>query len=231
MHTWRAIFGLLSCLGLCFAMPSAARGQTNLIPTDDNIVLKSVPDTVQTNGTTLPLKVASTSQTNARIAFMKFDLSGIPSIADPVTFTATLNSAAGTDFTLRLFGLNAGASGSGWTEDTITYTNRPAASSSGFLVDTTQATQVGGNVSIPNGTAGGTTASFTFSGMEDYRQPDNSATLILLVSAQSSNTPSLTFNSSEAASGQPTLTVTPEPATVSLLAIAGMAVLARRRRY
>jgi hypothetical protein len=221
-------------VGVCIVGGATAHA-TLLIPTDDNNVLRSQGDTVQPNGTSFALKVASTGQSNARIGYLKFNLSSFGSITDPVTFTATTNAAATADFTLQLYGLLSGdPTGFNWTEDTITYNNRPAFNNtSGVLIDTAIAPRLATNqtVTIPTGSAAGTAASFTFSGLENLRQSDNTATLILIVSAQSSNTPSLGINSSEAASGQPTLDVTvPEPATIGLLAIGGVATLARRRR-
>jgi hypothetical protein len=224
-------------IGVCIVGGATARA-TLLNPTDDNKVLRrtvSQGDTVQPNGTSFALKVASTGQSNARIGYLKFDLSSFASITDPVTFTVTSNATATADFTLQLYGLLSGdPTGFNWTEDTITYNNRPAYNdTSGVLVDTTLAPRLATNqtVTIPNNSLAGTSASFTFSGLENLRQSDNTATLILLVSSQSSNTPSLGINSSEAATGQPTLDVTvPEPASVGLLAVGAVASLARRRR-
>jgi hypothetical protein len=87
-------------------------------------------------------------------------------------------------------------------------------------------------VALPTGTAAGAQASFTFSGVDAFRQAGNTLTLIFLASAQSNNTPSLTFASSEAAnpSAAPVLTVVPEPTTGGALVVAALGLLARRRR-
>jgi hypothetical protein len=216
--------------GWLFVSAAIAPAQS-LTAVEDNFVLKSVPTTVQTNGTTLTLKVASASQSNARIAFLKFDVSSVPSIADPLTFTATATGAFTADATLRLFALNAGAAGFNWSEDTITYANRPAPSDAGVLVDTALATSVGSSVTIPTGTAAGAKASFSFSGIDSFRQSDGTLTLIFLVSSQSSSTPSFAFASSENSdpTAVPTLTV-PEPATCALAATGALGLLLRRRR-
>jgi hypothetical protein len=226
---------------MAFSMVVVLGGMTArgglIIPTDDNNVLKSAADTPQPNGATFTLKVASTSQSNARIGFLKFDLTDYPSITDPVTFTATISGATTADFTLQLYGLLASdpaPTGYDWTESLLTYNNRPAPNNtSGVLVDTALTPRLASDqtVTILSGSPAGTSASFTFNGLEGLRQSDDTATLILLVSSQSSNTPSLGINSSEATSGKPTLAINaPEPASIGLLVVGAAGMLARRRR-
>lgn len=222
----------VAAVAACFCVGTAGVRAQTLTSTEDNNVLKSAATTVQGNGATFTLKVASTSQTNARLGYLKFNLLAAPSITDPVTFTATSTTAATANFTFRLFALNAGAANFNWAEDTITYMSRPAPSDAGALVDTAAATQVGTDQTMATGTAAGTKVSFSFSGLNNFRQSDNTATLIFIISAQDNSGPTMAFASSEATDTTtvPTVTIVPEPATAVVLAGTPFALLLRRRR-
>lgn len=233
MNYFRAIGGILSACLVFGAFPS--RAAVILTATEDNNVLKSASTTTQTNGVTFQLKESSTAQSNARLGFIKFDLTGRTlADGDLATLTAELATTASAtdDFTLRLYALNAGTAGYNWTESAITYANRPAPSATNPLIDTTLATLVGDPVSIPRSSPSGTDASFTFSNWDSYRQADDTLTLIFIISFQTSGSPSLTFASSETTTlNPPTLTIdVPEPATAAYSLLALTLLAARRRR-
>lgn len=232
MNYLRAIGGILSTCLVIGALP--ARAAVILTATEDNNVNKGQSTTVQTNGTTFQIKEATSGQANARLGFIKFDLTGRTlADGDVATFTAELASTASAtdDFTVRLYALNAGTTGYDWAESTITYANRPAPTTATPLVDTSKATLVGEAVSIPRSSPSGTDASFTFSTWDSYRQSDNTMTLILLISFQSTSTPSLSFASSETTTlNPPTLTIdVPEP-TSAVFSLVALTLLAARRR-
>jgi hypothetical protein len=221
-------------LVLLFITSTAA--EAALIATDDNNVLKSAAGTTQPNGTTINLKESSTSQSNARLGFIKFDLSSIAvSAFNEGSFTVTSADVAGAGYTLRAYALNAGSAGFNWTESTITYTNRPALNNTtNPLVDTTKATAVGADIIVANSTALGTDMTFSFANLENYRQADDTLTFILLVTSQSATGPSFLFASSESVNQliAPRLTVTaiPEPASIGLVGLCLLGVLVRSRR-
>lgn len=225
---------LAACLAVGTVQSSAA---VILTAIEDNNVLKSASTTVQTNGVTFALKQASSDQSNARLGFLKFDLTGVtPADGDTATFSVDLgaNASANDDFTLGLYALNAGTAGYNWTESAITYGNRPAPSSTTPLVDTALATLVGSPVAIPRSSPAGTEASFTIGNWDSFRQIDNTITFILLVTNQTSSTPSLTIAASEntnPALNPPTLTIAvPEPGSATLLLAAVVLLAGRGRR-
>lgn len=235
------IGSVMICLWM--SIPVCAHGA--LIAIEDNNVLKN--QGVQGTGgeaTTFLLKRALTTESNARIGYLKFDLSSIAESAlNEGTFTITNTAVAavsGTPITgtLRAYALNAGVAGFNWSEDAITYANRPAFNdTSPPLVNTAQVTAVGADINIDslNGNAAaGSNYSFTFANLENFRQPDNTLTFIVLITTQSNSTPNFNFASSEHSNEaiRPRLTVTaiPEPTAFGLLGLGIAGVFAWRRR-
>ncbi len=214
------------------ALGPRAQAAVTLIATEDNNVLKSAGTTVQGTGNevTFNLKESSTAQSNAREGFIKFNLSTLLPADNDGLLTFTTSGAAGTSYTLRAYGLKSGAAGFNWAENTITYNTRPAPSTTGTLVDTTLATALGSDVAVANAAPSGTKVSFPISGLSNYRQTDDSMTVILVVTSQTSGTPSFLFGSSEAAdqTTAPTLVV-PEPTSVVAMLGAATTLLLRRR--
>ena len=211
-------------------------GAVTLTATEDNNVLRSAATTVQnSSGTasTFAIKETTDGQTNSRIGYLKFDLTGVsPSEGVNATFSVTLASSAGTSFNLRTYALDSGASGFGWTEGGITWNNRPGFSSSatGNFVDPATTTLVSSDVPVSNGTSAGVTISFDVLNWNNFRQSDESLTLILLARSQSNQNPSLSINSSEAttASLRPQLSI-PEPSSAILVAIGSLLMWTRRK--
>jgi hypothetical protein len=219
----------LIAAGACSAIAVSPVEGALLTATEDNFVWKGGADTTPTTGTTLTVKVASETQTNARFAYLKFNLSSLlPEDGNNATFSITTSGDTTTSYTFRAFALNAGEAGFNWTEGGITYNNRPAFLTTGFLIDPAKTTALDAPVAIPTATAGGTTVSFSFSGLSDYRQTDGTMTVIFLASAQGGTGPQQLFFSSEGTT-PPTLNV-PEPAMMSVLAVGAMGLLARRRQ-
>lgn len=221
-----------------FFITASAQGAL-LTAIADNHVLKSAATTVQANGGSDPefiLKVASTTQGNARLGYLKFDLSSIAESAlNEGTFTITSTLANTTPYTLQVYALKAGDANYNWSESSITYDSRPANNnSSDPLIDLAKVTQVGTSISVSNNTAAGTDFTFSFADLENYRQTDDTLTLIALVSAQSTTGPQFTFASSENTNAaiRPRLTVTaiPEPSAFGLLGLGIAGVFVRRRR-
>lgn len=216
---------------LCASNANAAL----LTAIEDNNVHRNAPTTVQGGGngssSTFVIKHASTSQTNARIGYVKFNLSSLTAAdGDDATFTVTLASTTTTTYTLRAFALKSGAANYNWSESAITYENRPAYSELNtlHLLNSADVTAVGGAPFLESGVASGTPVSFSFSGLSAFKQTDDTVTFILLNSTQGNGEPSLSISSSEGAA-PPTLTVVPEPGVVSLLGIGVVGLLARRR--
>src|SRR4051812_42198202 len=80
-----------------------AQAAVTLIATEDNNVLKSAGTSVQGTGneTTFALKESSTSQSNAREGFIKFNLSTLTvGDGDNGILTFTTSGAAGASYTL-----------------------------------------------------------------------------------------------------------------------------------
>jgi hypothetical protein len=182
----------------------------------------------------LLVKVANTGQTNARLAYYKFDLT-TATIADGVnaTFGVGTTASATADFTLRLYALNAGDPDFNWTQETLTYNNRPAFNdSSNPLLNLTKVTQLGTDFTVTNGAGAGTTISFAVPNWNSFRQSDDSLSLVLVVTSQSNNAPSLSVGASEntIAARTPQLTIVPEPAGLAVAAIGTGLLMARRRR-
>lgn len=229
--------------GLCFVgLAACAHGAVTLTPTDDNNTLRSSngDDVQPADATSLSLKEATTDQVNSRTAFIKFNTATASTALDGnlATLGLTVSGASpvGALFNLRVYALNTGAAAVtryDWTEGTITWATSPAVSSSTgtFYLDQTLLTQVG-SFDVANGTAVGTQFTIPFSNWSNFVQADSTLTLIVAVTNQSNGTPSLTFASSESTTpgAAPLLTIIPEPGSVSLGLLAGMAWIGRRRR-
>lgn len=222
--------------GLVISLAAVSGANAALLqPVHDNNVNRGAADTVQADGTTVVLKESSTSQTNARLGYLKFDLASlVPADGNDATLTITTTSATTTPFVLQAFALNAGQTGFDWTETAITYNNRPAFSTTGNLLLTTGVTKIGDDFNLPSGSAAGVQVPFSFSNLSSFAQADNTLTLIVIVQDQVDGGPTLSFASSENATTtiRPSLSVAPvpEPGGLALLAVAAAALLRRGAR-
>lgn len=215
------------------AAPGFCAAAVTLPAIEDNNTAKSTPTVTVANGTTISLKEAIGAQGNARTAFFKFNTATASAVNDGTlaNFAFTLSSAAGTQFNMTLFALNAGGDTGNWTEETITWNNSP-----GFLdlgsanyLDANKVTSLG-NFSITDGTAAGTTINRSFDNWQNYLT-DGKLTLILVVRSQSTGSPTLVLHSAGSATPAlaPSLNIIPEPGTLALAAISVLGLFRRRR--
>lgn len=222
---------------LCFVGFSAFAQGAVLIPTHDNNTLRNNGgDDVQPfDATSLALKEATSDQVNSRTAFLKFDTTPVSVGVDgnQATLTLTTSAVSGTLFNMQVYALNAGVAGYDWNENEITWVTSPAVSTNtnDFYLQPSLITQLG-SFDIANGAAVGSKYNVTFSDWNNFVQVDGSMTLIVVVTNQSSGTPSLSLASSESTTpgAAPTLTIIPEPGSVSLVLLTSLALIGRRRR-
>jgi hypothetical protein len=226
----------LAAAAACVLLAATPARAVTLTAAQDNNVLKSAATTVQADGATFTVKEATTGQGNARLGYLKFDLTGVTPGVDgnSATFTASTTGAATADFTLRAYALNSGVTGYDWSETGITYNNRPAFNNTANpLVNTAEVTQVGPDFTLTNTSVAGSQTSFTFTDWDTFRQVDNTMSLLLLVTTQSNNGPTLSFASSENGNAalRPTLMISdtvPEPASAVLVAAGAAGLLLQR---
>ncbi|WFB36160.1 DNRLRE domain-containing protein [Kiritimatiellota bacterium B12222] len=210
-----------------------------LIASQDNYVLNSASSTVQDATGHLVVKRASN---NIRKSWIKFDFSGENvdfSQSGTVTLTLAANSSADETFKVALYALKDDQDpGTGWTENAITWSNAPGNDTGGAGIndlESRETTFLGETATIASSTAAGTTFEFTIDTLSDFRQVNNTLTVIAISSYQSDFGPSLAFASSENATEawRPTLeySVIPEPSSVALvlLGFAGFVVAIRRK--
>jgi len=222
---------------LCFVGVSASAEGAVLIPTQDNNTLRNNGgDDVQPfDATSLALKEATSDQVNSRTAFLKFDTTSVSVGADgnQATLTLTTSAVSGTLFNMRVYALNAGVVGYDWNENEITWVTSPAVSTNtdDFYLQPSLITQLG-SFDIANGAASGSKYNVPFSDWNNFVQADNSMTLIVVVTNQTSGTPSLNLASSESTTpgAPPLLTIIPEPGSASLALLTGILLLCRHRR-
>lgn len=180
----------------------------------------------------LDAKEAVTAQGNARIIYMKFDLSTATVAGDGNQATFTINSleAAETTYDFSLFALNAGTSGFGWSESTITWNTRPGASASQPYISSPGSATFLGDFDLVNNAPIGS-FSVSFANWDSFRQTDNTMTLILVATSQGSTSPSMSFASSEHQTvAGPTLNIVPEPGRAVLLLLGAFGLVSVRRR-
>lgn len=224
----------LSFLSVGWLLPGIVCGAV-LVATEDNNTLRSAPEAVQTNGTSVLFKQASSTQSNSRTGFFKFDAAGLSEAVDgnTATLSLTLSVAAPTNFTLAVYVLNAGEVGYDWTEGTLTWNNSPGRSttSTDYYLDPSGVQLVQSGISVPNGTSVGSKVTVSLTNWSTYLQDDDSLTFIVVATDQGTGTPHLSLASSEHATGayRPTLTIVPEPGSLALVGLGALAVLRRRR--
>lgn len=217
-------------------LPAIAEGVV-LTPLHDNNTLRSASGPVS-NGQTISLKVAASTQTNARTGYFKFtDFSAATGAGNEAIFSVTNTNVPTANFNITVFALNASlTTGFDWDETTLAWgSGSPAFSSTDtYFIDSTAVTSLG-SFTIPLNAAAGTRFSVGFSDWADFLQSNGSLTLIAVVTSQTGgdNPSSATLNLASAenstTSYAPTLTIIPEPASLLFAACAPLALLRRRR--
>jgi len=168
-----------------------------------------------------------------RKAYIRFDLSALGELkALDATLTLValeeINGAA----TFNVFGLNDGATGEDWGETTITWDNAPAndhTSGSGVTSDATLL----GQFTVPD-VSGPVSITFSNPSLASFlnKDTDDLATLIITRATGGNSLNTGCFVAREHATlAPPTLEIViPEPSTLALLGLLGLAVFGRRRR-
>ena len=229
---------------LLFSVPALAYNVFSIEATDDNFVRGgSEAGNVQDANSSLVVK-GDSNAFYRRKSYVKFDLSAWrPDAEASATFTFALldNSGDGTGSLVEVFGLDPGFTpgsgilGTNWAESAITWNNAPANDTGGQQF-TSAATYLA-DVWMPYSTPAGTAFSVTVPRLGDYLQADDTVTMLIAVGKNSSGsvlTGRLSYldNSENDAYPGPQLAFThiPEPASLSLLALGGLALLRRRKR-
>lgn len=125
---FRTLIATVATLCLLASAHQAAATQIMSLPLLENAyVLKSAGTTDQNESESLTIKSSGTDG-NARMAYLRFDLSGLPSNIDQIEsaqlrlhHVSTVNATANT---VSLYGLLNGGSETSWT-NALTYSTRP----------------------------------------------------------------------------------------------------------
>ncbi|WP_166443061.1 DNRLRE domain-containing protein [Phragmitibacter flavus] len=224
---------LLAAALAVLLLPHRTEAAVTLI--EDNFIWKGTPTAIQDSNASLTIKGPAPSQGNARTIYLKFDLTGHTiaegNFADLTLTSVTTASNPPTSFSFALYALNTG--GAAWTESTINWANSPGLGTGTFDLSNTATTFLGNFNTLPAGYASGSPISVSFADWDNYRQADNTLTLIIVGTAQSDAGPSISFASSENGNAaiRPTLNLSavPEPSR-SLLGLLSLSVIICLRR-
>ncbi|WFB37764.1 DNRLRE domain-containing protein [Kiritimatiellota bacterium B12222] len=164
-----------------------------------------------------------------RKAYLRFDLSSVTGPITEATLTfhfSSPNNATGGG-PLKLYGLNDGASGEDWLENTINWTNAPANAGGASL--TADATELA-NIPYVNSTTA--TIEFTSEILSFVQaDTDNYVTFIITGNGRSGGpVRGSVFTKEHATEIAPTLTIIPEPSTMVLLLLSLTTLICCRRR-
>ncbi|HEV2296542.1 MAG TPA: DNRLRE domain-containing protein [Tepidisphaeraceae bacterium] len=179
----------------------------------------------------------------AKLVYWKFDLSGVSGDLSNATLTVTF-TGANRNRTMNVYGLTD-ETGDSWGESTIAYNNAPgiiqpedggvAYNSGSESMDPTKLPLL---TTFTTPAAPGTVTTTADIDLDNFLSADtNGLVTFVLYTATSDSSQSFFVASKENTGGEavfPTLTlpnaVVPEPASASVLALSGLALLARRRR-
>ena len=173
---------------------------------------------------------------NCRKGYFRFDISAFAGPIESVSFElaySSMTSDYGADpSTYYVYGLSDGHAGEDWGELDITWNNAPGndkSSKSGVL--SSQAMLLGTYDVQFSTISAGDKVTFSSDALLDFVNADTDSLVTLIVGRQQQNTRIELFASKENASFEaPALSIVPEPATMSVLALGGLAMLRRRRR-
>lgn len=248
MTTFAKTFSLLAVAATLSSAAYAATATVQLTPVADSYVNNTQPTTINGSATDL---IANNSGLGVRVSFLRFDLSAIdPSTIKSAKLDLTVTKAAAKGY--NIYGL-IGASNESWDETGMTWNNAPAVINAfkskpatlAQYLDTTCLHNSGAILadftSLPTpGTE--TVFDVTSGAVLDFIKADSDKIVTFVIMKQDDTTANGTaWNSREAASDQPLLTITtqePESSVYGLivagiLTVAGLAtaavVVVRRR--
>jgi len=189
----------------------------------------SEPNATSNFGTATTLEVKNQSATtNERKSYIRFSLSSVTQTIDAASVTFTLPSGTGGARTYTLYGLKDNATGNSWSETGITWNNAPANDTADGGTFTSDALLLS---SVAFGAGGVTTVTFTDVAIKNFLNADTDDLVTFMLYRTNSNATVDTFNSREAASGGPLLSIeVPEPSTLSFAGLGAVGLLARRKR-
>lgn len=225
----------LTTLLLALALMCAGVRADILTAAADTYVHNYAPDATHGSDTTLQADNdgGGYPKDKDRIAVIRFNLSSVTGPFGGATITLTGTRDAG--FAYSIYGINDGGTDENFDESTLTfndfaYTAEGADGGGDGSLITTGLTLLATGVTDD---ADGITDEVFHINTPDLlsfinADTNNTVTFVVFATTQSGNFEA--FNSKEAASGGPTLTLVPEPATLSLLAFGGVALLAGRKR-
>jgi hypothetical protein len=171
-----------------------------------------------------------------RKGYLRFDLTEINDIIVDVSLELTFVSAGGSGIanpsTYYVYGLINGHTGKNWDELTITWNNAPAnnqGSGNGFLA--AEVTFLGSFDLAVLSAEVGDKVTFTSNELINFLQKDTNNLVTLMLTREQRNFSNEHFASKENATlAAPTIFVTvPEPATILILGLGGLASLLRRK--
>ncbi|MCD4823434.1 MAG: DNRLRE domain-containing protein [Phycisphaerae bacterium] len=226
----------ISMLVAMVAVTSPAFSDLTVTSEADAFMYASAADTNYGTGTQLEMK---NSGSPIRKSWIRFNIStwdsGTAVTSATLKLTTVYISGTTSSASFNVYALNNGTDfGSGrlsedWSETGITWNNAPGNAAANGL-DASYTTHVGSFSWSGGEPAAGTEFSVTLSDLaaiNDSRNGDDIVTFIVL-RTDTNNTNA--FFASRENTNDPELTLTPEPATMTLLGLGGIGLLIRRRR-
>ncbi|MEW5804944.1 MAG: DNRLRE domain-containing protein [bacterium] len=172
---------------------------------DDNFVIHTQPNTVQSSTAILAVKRDKYTISPARKAWISFDISSLGLTdehrsVDAASFLITEASNGGhytkKVLSFNVFGLTNEA-GDYWSEDTLTWNNAPGNNSTFHSVDPSQTTYLGSFSFFDNAAAVGSQLSISSNALIDFLHADTNGLVTLIVTRTTTHEYPTHFESSE----------------------------------